>query len=278
MDCKKELMRSFPIYYDRAGIDDLPFKPFIVVPIKKHQDTLVVAPNYLALSHDKFVNSLYRKVEGFAMPRLAVRAFKFDKEYCIAVLIPISLEDSAGRRGQCIAIGYLIKPDLIGKTPRTLNEAFRLFFRLTNKFFGMSLPDANGDEFVITVDSLSNSEETFTKMETIVDMLLLAATVAAEMRTVYPIKRKNMRLLKGVLKDVPKILLFSNDVDGIIIIEAVINELWDFIPWSDVTALQDCNDKPKIDFLAVQTLDQSLSEVKSARIGKISNKKYLSLS
>lgn len=279
MDSNSISEHSLPIYYDRDGLDLLPFKPFVVAPIRSFQDTLIVAPNYLANLHDKFINNLYTQMEGLVVCNFAVKIFRFGKEYCIATLIPIKLMDESGRGGQCMTIGYLVRPEIIWAYPHMLGEAFRSFFKLSNKLFGADLPDAGGDEVVRSIRASVEGHETSARMETLVDTLLLASNVIADLRPDQTLMQRLRRILSRERKNLsfPKILLFPHDVNGMQIIEAVIREVSNSIPSTDVAAAQEFEAKKGSDFLALRILSWSLAEINSASIRSIRGHKYLRL-
>lgn len=101
---------ELPFFY-RTGEEEngrLPYCPFMVMAMKREQDTLLVGPQEIAGEQGLVITELYRGLDRLRLDQPAGRVFVVGDMLAVAIVFPTATVDTAGRVGSLVSFGFLV--------------------------------------------------------------------------------------------------------------------------------------------------------------------------
>jgi hypothetical protein len=205
------VLDKLPQYYADNVEGASPFMPFIVAPVGKSQDTLVLGPQSVAEIHDEFINSLYGHIGSSKIEGMTARAFPFHSKMCVAVLLPTRVKDDGGRSGLIVTIGFFVKKRYIRVHSSILADYLNIFIETINRQFSLSLPARGRSRLMKAIEDAQGSSDqskvSLFKLQGVMDSLLLASTTVGEISKKLPWWSKLPRV--GLRQRLPKTIYYQ---------------------------------------------------------------------
>lgn len=275
------LVDKLPQYYEADTDDAPPFMPFIVAHVESSQDTLVVGPQRVAEAHDKFVDSLYGPVSGQKIEGMTARAFLFNSQMCVAVLLPTSLTDEGGRSGLLLAMGFFVKGRQIRIQSSTLADYLRIFLQTINRQFSLSLPQSGADRLTEIIREVKEGgqehRDSLFRLQAVMDALLLASTAVGQVSRKLPWWYKLPRMAPR--REVPKTIYYQDGAAYDDVLDIFLKELSRGLKKFGKTGVLSFPDEA-IEVKGLMTLvpfKGPIEDAKAVRLGKSRGRTYLKI-
>jgi hypothetical protein len=270
-----------PQYYGDDLQDEAALLPFMVCPVGTSQDTLIFGPQSIASKHETFINSLYAHIGSSTLEAMAARAFLFQSNLCIAVILPTRLTDEAGRGGLTITIGFFVSTKTFHFHSEVFADYLRMYFKAFNRHLSLSLPKDGADQLLRHVrDAYADPEgqkETLFRIEAVIDTLLLASTTVCARLKKNSLLSRLPRLSK--MRKSAKTILYSQDSDYVELLHIFMKELGKSIRGLGKTSVQEFShnvDDGK-GLMVLIPLVIPISDAKDIKLGKCRGKSYLKI-
>ncbi len=274
------VLDKLPHYYADNVLIDSPFMPFIVAPVGVSQDTLVLGPQSVAEVHDEFINSLYRHIGSYKIEEMTARAFIFHSKVCVAVLLPTQVTDEGGRDGLIVSIGFFVRRKYIRVQSSILADYLKIYMQTINRQFSLSLPESGSDQLMeIIGGAQGNSDqrkEPLFKLQSVMDMLLLASITVGEISKKLPWWSKLPRL--GPRHRLPKTIYYQTGSSYDDVLNIFLKELNQGLKGLGKTGVQQLFDRPDEGEGLISLIPFTspiIEDAKAIKLGKCRGKSYL---
>jgi hypothetical protein len=280
MDLRDHVSAELPIYYDERLERGLPFVPFMVAPLERFQDTLIVGPQAVGKSHDEFIDRLYQQIRNSNLKGMGLRAFVFRSRICVAVLLPTPLSDEAGRAGLPISLGFFTRGTAFSLRTSVLPECLRIYLELLSSTFKLSLPHDGASRLLEVIRDAYNGSEDVKSLRVGELMAVLNSlfTIAATAGDLYRSRRRWTYLRWRRPRKLPKVILYEADSNYDDLLQVFFRELDVGIRRVGTTAIQQpFKENDGMDFIALLPLSTYLAKASSVRLKKYRGKSFLSI-
>lgn len=274
-------LNRLPQYYVEDLQDEAALLPFIVGPVGASQDTLILGPQSIASRHEAFINKLYAHIGTSKLEAMSARAFLFQSNLCIAVILPTSLTDEAGRAGLTVTIGFFVNTKRLHFHSRLFADYLSMYFRALNRHLAISLPQDGADQLLhqlqLAYGDPEGQRQTLLKIQAVVDTLLLAsATVCAGLKKNF-FQSRLPRLVRR--RRVARTILYSQDTNYVEVLHIFLKELGKSIRGLGGTSVQrrsdDVDDGKGL--MVLIPVDIPINNAKAIKVGTCRGKSYLKI-
>ncbi len=150
--------------------ENFSIKPFIVMPLPEHQDTIILGSKELA--QPDFKHELFSRVGNDPVDTIHICGFRYSllpNEFIISISFPSSIpEAKSNRLGQVFTIGASFKKHLFNQ-----NYNISLFciymIEAFNSIFNLNLFENGSDVFIVAYPDKNNAEK---KLEKLIEFYL----------------------------------------------------------------------------------------------------------
>ena len=244
------------------------FLPFVVAPVARHQDSLILAPSNIAKHQDQFVSSLYKTIPNATLKTVYVRVFSYDSYTVVSAVFPSTVtEPETMRTGAALGLGVLLNRQAFAELLEPSSSYFSALVRLMNRIFHIDLFQDGADVVIRAINDEACHKDLRVKFEQLLDL-------ATEWTLpVHPRRRSrwlSLSLRPPSLARLPKAVIF-NPIDGLSMLRSFLSEIDLYMSHRPLAGLeisshQFANER----CLAMIPIDYPLRDAKSASLSKTS--------
>lgn len=270
-----------PIYYDDADSQRL-FVPLLVIPLGRHQSTMILGPQSVAANHDDFIHHLYQSVGHEHLRGTSLRAFYFRARLCLVLFLPIGLVDEAGRAGQTAALGLIAAEGALCSI-LTLRIFLETMLKTINRTFGVMLPETGTDKLIERLQRPGALQEEGPHLHFVVDAMLAVSTLLGDITNAIspPGQRRwRPRWFRQRSKQVPRLIFYEPGIGTSELVSIFLEAL---APWIDeqgqtaVIVEEGVRGRVPDTVLTLMPLPHGLPRISSAVIGHSGKRSFVSL-
>lgn len=200
------MLGELAIYYD----DVSPILPFVVAPIFRQQDSLIIAPQSVAKAHDEFVNQIYSGIANVKLPSIYIRALDFKSHVLIVVVFPSNIKEyETNRSGLALTLGALFEKRLFRDLQTPASAYFDLYISQFNRILGVDLYQKGADDILEALKDPSSYAQLKERFEILLDYLL-GGTFVISRKSSWKMPR--MFKIRTQRSSVPRMILFSHRI------------------------------------------------------------------
>ena len=212
---------TFPLYYEDHNNR---LCPFIVAPLARVQDTIVMGPKWLT-EHRQVLKSILFGQDIGATGNIILRRFSLNKHQGASIALVTSEHDESGRTGLVLVIGILADSTMVQVYPDAAVEFLSFFLQALNRHLKTNLPLEGSETILRAIEAARTDNAARAKLYDVLSAVTLAGNLAAQFTAATSKLTKLFGWSRLKPRSEPKVILYDVKCDVSDLLAAVMSKM-----------------------------------------------------